>query len=177
MDYGELKEKYGKSSESGVKRPPIEIILGAVLAIAIGAALYFIYFQSTGPNYSSSASKTEDLLNKMSSITLAGDTKSIIEFERCDSLEKLDNEWVISGCEGGSTVHMFFTDDGQYYMTVCGGWADGKDLLARSPKVLEAFGFPTQCDASSVILVGTDAGTQIYNICGTKIYIKDGCIV
>ena len=173
MDYGELKEKYGGSGKEQ-DRPQMKSAV-ALLAVAALVLVAFLYYRSA--KNTSSTGDVEGVLGELNSASAPLDTIGIVEYERCGELDKLDNVWTIGGCKDDISIILTLDPVNGNYMRVCGGWSDGGELLQKSPDVLKSINFKTDCDASSVRLLGEEGMKKIYNVCGKTVYMEGGCIV
>ncbi|MCX6820544.1 MAG: hypothetical protein NT016_01160 [Candidatus Aenigmarchaeota archaeon] len=171
MDYDELKEKYDQRLDDGQKLP-VKAIAIAVLVIVVAVAAYYLW--TSGMFVAQST--PEKVMGELVSISAQNDTVTLADRERCSKIQKSDTEWTISGCTDDIEIHLtFYTDE--YVMTICGGWVDGRSV-ARSSSVLTYLGILKQgCDANTISLLMVDGSTSVYDVCGKKLYMKDGCIV
>jgi hypothetical protein len=165
MDYDELKRKYGVRSARKTRSAAAALLV--VVACAVVAA-YFIYKPTDA---------AQKVLDEINSISPSGDTTSLLQAERCTSLSKSASEWTITGCKDDLSIRLVFRADGGYSMKVCGDWSDGKEAFEAAKDALAALGLSTDCDAGTINLLKTEEGTDVYNVCGSELYLKGGCIV
>jgi len=168
MDYEGLKRKWSGSARKTTGTPKrLVAVLTAVVACA-AVAIYFLYKPSD---------TTQQLLNELSPINPATDTRNLIIAERCTTLTKSSTEWTVTDCKDDLTIHLIFVQDGGYFMRVCGNWDDGMDVFQNAKGVLTALGLNTNCDASTISFLRMEDSTSVYNVCGSNLYLKGGCIV
>jgi hypothetical protein len=105
------------------------------------------------------------------------DTTDLVNAEKCTQLSKSETEWIITGCKDNIVVRLIFRPKGGYVMRVCGDWISGREVVQRAKNVLEIFGIDVNCDMNSIILLRTEDGVDIYDICGNEVYLSNGCIV
>jgi len=171
MDYDELKDKYGQRLESGQKIP-VKIIAIVIVIIAVVAAAYYSW--TSGMFVMQSA--PDKVMSEIVSVNAQNDTTTLVGSEMCSRIEKSDTEWTISGCKDNIDIHLTFYT-GEYVMKICGGWADGQ-AVAKSSSVLTYLDIlKPSCDVNSISLLRAEGGTNVYNVCGRRLYLKEGCIV
>jgi len=171
MDYDELKEKYDQKLNPEQK-VPVKIIAIAVAIIAVAAVAYYSWTSGIFVTQST----PEKVMSELVSVNAQNDTTTLVGGEMCSRIEKSDTEWTISGCNDNIQIHLTFYT-GEYVMKICGGWADGQ-AVARSSSVLTYLGIlKPGCDVSSISLLRVENGENVYNVCGRKLYMKDGCVV
>lgn len=173
MDYGELKKKYGSSEGQSGKDALIKAGL-AVVAIAIVAPILYLFYVSSGSFITGSPEKT---LSELVSAGATGDTTDLANAELCSNLAKHENEWIISGCTDDITINVTMNEDGTRSMKVCDSWTDGRSVLVKSSQVLRALGLKADCEPGTVTFLKNEGASEIYNVCGNNVYMRDGCIV
>jgi len=116
------------------------------------------------------------LIAELSKLNPAKNTADLINFERCTRLNKTEAEWVITGCKDDIIIHLIFKPSEGYYMEVCGGWANGAEVAEKAKDILKNYGITVNCDLSSITLLRTEDGINIYNVCERELYMNNGCI-
>lgn len=117
------------------------------------------------------------LMGQLSELNPTKDTIDLINFEKCTELSKNETEWVISDCKDNIRIYLELLPGGRYYMRICGGWADGKEVVQEAKDILTVLGMNVSCDLNlTYSLMRTESDVQIYNVCGKNLYLSEGCI-
>lgn len=123
------------------------------------------------------STKTIDITTELSVLNPTKDTTDLIKFEDCTELTNFGTEWLITGCKDDIEIHLILLPDGKYYMRICGGWTDGREVVQKAKDILRVLGIDANCDLNlTYALMRTESDVQIYNVCGKEMYMSGRCI-
>jgi len=160
-----------------------KIIIAISVLVLIGIVVLIIFtINSFLVDYKNSDSFTtigspKLVLEKLDLLAAGSDIRAIVEVEECEDMSKSAEKWAISGCTEDIIIYVITDTGGRPVMQVCGNWVDGKDVAENGAIALNSFGFDVSCDKDSIVLVEERPGEKIYDICGSNVYMRGGCII